>query len=80
MVYLLNDLTSGECTVFYTKEGFDHYVALEVIAEGTLEDYCYFILPDDFCIPVKHLQNAMLIMDALASMGYDSLSLRGEPE
>ena len=78
MIYLLVYLVDGEAQVFKNQGDFEFYVSHHITVSDDREDYCYFILPDDFCIPVKHLHHSVMVMDILASMGYDSLNLRRE--
>ena len=73
MIFLLHSLASGECQVFFGKAEFDFYV-IRMISSDERDDFIYFKLPDDFCIPVKHLHHALLITDCLETMGYSSFS------
>jgi hypothetical protein len=75
MTFILVDPAQDECMVFKSRKGMSSWISAHYLDEDELAFWFYFKVPDDFCIPVRYLNNSCYVTGAISNMGYNSYRL-----
>jgi hypothetical protein len=78
MIFILVNPEHDECNIFKSRQGMSLWIHKHFLDEDELGDWFYFKVPDDFCIPVKYLDNTSYISGAIHNMGYQTYRVTGD--